>query len=91
MDIGIRGMSCASCVSSVERALAAVPGVQRAAVNLATERGTVHYDPSVVVPSALVKAIADAGYGPVLEKARIPVNGISCASCVATILSLIHI
>ena len=85
MDIGIHGMSCASCVSTVEQALAAVRGVQRAAVNLATERGTVQYDRSVVGPAVLVRAIADAGYRPIVEKATIPVNGISCASCVATI------
>jgi len=85
MDIDIHGMSCASCVSAVEQALTAIPGVQRAVVNLATERGTVHYDPGVVMPSVLVKAIADVGYRPVVKKARIPVNGISCASCVTTI------
>ena len=85
MDIGIHGMSCASCVSTVEQALAAVPGVQRAVVNLATERGTLQYDRSVVGPAVLVKAIADAGYRPIVEKAAIPVSGISCASCVATI------
>ena len=85
LDIGIHGMSCASCVSTVEQALAAVPGVQRAVVNLATERGTLQYDRSVVGPAVLVKAIADAGYRPIVEKAAIPVSGISCASCVATI------
>ena len=85
VDIGIQGMSCASCVSTVEAALAAVPGVRKAVVNLATERGTVHYDPNRVSPSALVKAVAESGYTPLVEKARIPISGISCASCVATI------
>jgi len=85
VDIGIHGMTCASCVSTVEAALTAVPGVRRAAVNLATERGSVHYDPDRVGSSALVKAIADTGYTPLVEKAKIPISGISCASCVATI------
>lgn len=85
VDIGIHGMSCASCVSTVEGTLAAVPGVQNAVVNLAAERGTVRYDPNRVRPSALVKAIAGTGYTPLVEKVTIPISGISCASCVSTI------
>jgi Cu+-exporting ATPase len=85
IDIGIRGMHCASCVSTIERALAAVPGVRRAVVNLAAERGTVSYDPKAATPAALVKAIAETGYTPLVEKVTIPIGGISCASCVATI------
>ncbi|MFI5338896.1 MAG: HAD-IC family P-type ATPase, partial [Candidatus Methylomirabilales bacterium] len=85
VNIGIHGMSCASCVSTVEAALTVVPGVRKAVVNLAAERGTVHYDPNRVGPSALVKAIAETGYTPLVEKVTIPISGISCASCVATI------
>ncbi len=85
VDIGIHGMSCASCVSTVEAALAAVPGVGKAVVNLAAERGTIHYDPDRVGPSALVKAITDAGYSALVQKTTIPISGISCASCIATI------
>lgn len=85
LDIGIQGMSCASCVGAVERALREVPGVQGASVNLAAERGSVHYDPSRATAQALVRAVADAGFRPVVERLAIPVGGISCASCVATI------
>ena len=41
----VTGMTCASCVNRVEKAIGKVPGVERAAVNLATERATVSYDP----------------------------------------------
>jgi Cu+-exporting ATPase len=85
LEVGVRGMSCASCVTAVERALAAVPGVRRAAVNLATERGSIQYEPATTTPAALVRAVAEAGYTPVVEKITIPIAGISCASCVATI------
>ncbi len=85
IDIGIQGMHCASCVSTIESALSAVPGVTRAVVNLAAERATVTYDPALVTPAALVKAIAESGYTPMAEKVTIPISGISCASCVATI------
>jgi cation transport ATPase len=56
------GISCASCVSTIEAALLAVPGVDRAAVNMATERATVQYDPAQVGSERLREAIADAGY-----------------------------
>ena len=60
------GVSCASCVSTIEEALLDVSGVDRAAVNMGTERVTVDYDPGQVEVGRLRKAISDAGY-PLLE------------------------
>ena len=62
-DLAITGMSCASCVRSVESALASVPGVDSAEVNLASERATVRLDPARVELPALVHAVERAGYG----------------------------
>ena len=59
LSLSIEGMSCASCVGRVERALAAVPGVLEASVNLATERARVR---GVADVSALLAAIENAGY-----------------------------
>jgi len=59
VELAVEGMTCASCVGRVEKALAAVPGVTRAVVNLATERATVR---GVVAVQDLVAAIAKAGY-----------------------------
>ena len=59
IELAVEGMTCASCVGRVERALQAVPGVERAAVNLATGRATVQ---GHVAEQALVDAIAGAGY-----------------------------
>ena len=53
-------MTCASCVGRVERALKAVPGVQSASVNLATERAEV--TGAAVDRALLVKAVEEAGY-----------------------------
>jgi Cu+-exporting ATPase len=58
---GISGMTCASCVGRVERALKKVPGVVDASVNLATESATVQAD-AEVTRDALFAAVADAGY-----------------------------
>jgi len=62
MTFDIEGMTCASCVRRVEKALAKVDGVQEVSVNLATERATVQVDPGRVEPDALVKAVVAAGY-----------------------------
>ena len=71
-DIEIEGMTCASCVRRVELAIAAVPGVLKASVNLATERATV--EASGPVPVAAVEAaIRRAGY----EPRRIALSGAS--------------
>jgi heavy metal translocating P-type ATPase len=61
-ELAITGMTCASCVRSVETALAHVPGVASAEVNLANERATVRTTGSVA-PAALVHAVERAGYG----------------------------
>ena len=64
LDIGIGGMTCASCVSRVERALKRVPGVQEATVNLATESARVVYAPGEQMEARLRRAVRDAGYEP---------------------------
>ncbi|TKD21448.1 copper-translocating P-type ATPase [Rhodobacter capsulatus] len=81
--IDVEGMTCASCVGRVERALQAVSGVKTAAVNLATERA------EIIGPdldrSALVKAIEDAGYDVPTRPIDIVIEGMTCASCVARV------
>ncbi|MEP7003823.1 MAG: heavy metal translocating P-type ATPase [Chloroflexota bacterium] len=62
-DIAITGMTCASCVKSVESALAGVTGVESAEVNLANERATVRLGPAGVEMTSLVRAVERAGYG----------------------------
>src|SRR6266446_953840 len=62
-DLVVTGMTCASCVASVEDALRGVVGVREADVNLATERARVEVDPARSDDAALVRAIERAGYG----------------------------
>jgi Cu+-exporting ATPase len=58
----IEGMTCASCVARVEKALAGVPGVASATVNLATEKAEVRFAGPDVETAALVAAVRKAGY-----------------------------
>ena len=61
LKLQVQGMTCASCVLRVEKSLKAVPGVQDASVNLATEQATVQAAPGVAA-DALVAAVKKAGY-----------------------------
>ncbi len=64
LDLGIGGMTCASCVSRVEKALKKVPGVQDATVNLATESARISFAPAQQMEARLRRAVRDAGYEP---------------------------
>ncbi|MFC7516668.1 heavy metal translocating P-type ATPase [Herbaspirillum sp. GCM10030257] len=80
----VEGMTCASCVSRVEKALKAVPGVKSAAVNLATEKATVHVEPSTTL-DALSSAVEKAGYDVPGEPVSLSISGMTCASCVTRV------
>jgi Cu+-exporting ATPase len=62
LSLPVTGMTCASCVARIERFLARADGVEDAAVNLATERATVRFDPERIDRSGIVAAIEAAGY-----------------------------
>jgi len=85
LEIGIEGMTCASCSARVERALGKLDGVVQAPVNLATERASVGYDESVLAPSALIDAVREVGYEPVVQELEIGVGGMTCANCSARV------
>jgi Cu+-exporting ATPase len=64
LDIGIGGMTCASCVGRVEKALKKVPGVTDATVNLATESARITFAGGEQMEARLRRAVRDAGYEP---------------------------
>jgi Cu+-exporting ATPase len=82
LDLPVSGMSCASCVAKIETGLSRLKGVAEAKVNFATEKAAISFDASQVQPIDFVKAIRDLGYGPGVETISLPVQGMSCASCV---------
>jgi len=61
--LDISGMHCASCVGRIERYLSKVPGVDSAAVNLATNTASVTYDPLIASPDTLIATVVKSGYG----------------------------
>ena len=74
VELPITGMTCASCVSRIERSLNGLDGVT-ATVNYATERAAVDYDPATVAPEQLVRAVEAAGYATVLQSTRAATGG----------------
>ncbi len=64
LDLGVGGMTCASCVGRVERALRKLPGVQDASVNLATESARVTFAPGPEMEALIRRAVRQAGYEP---------------------------
>ncbi|MDF3834155.1 heavy metal translocating P-type ATPase [Cupriavidus basilensis] len=84
LSLPIEGMTCASCVGRVERALKAVPGVQMAAVNLATERADITFT-RVADAQAAVRALESAGYAVREETTELAIEDMTCASCVGRV------
>lgn len=84
IKLQVTGMTCASCVTRVEKTLKAVPGVKEASVNLATEEASVNADPSVTADS-LAAAVRKAGYDVAITETTLLVEGMTCASCIARV------
>jgi Cu+-exporting ATPase len=84
-QIHVMGMTCASCVATVEKALKETKGVAQARVNLASEKASLEYDPKKIGLTNIVNAITEAGYGVAKQKSIFPVGGMTCASCVARV------
>lgn len=86
----IEGMTCASCVGRVEKALKAVPGVETVAVNLATEKASITTNASVD-RTKLIAAVENVGYSvpvkptPAIGPIELSVEGMTCASCVGRV------
>jgi Cu+-exporting ATPase len=78
-------MTCASCVARVEKSLSRVEGVSFASVNLATSTATVTADPERTRMASLVSAIRDSGYEVPVQRTELPLEGMTCASCVARV------
>ncbi|MGQ9599757.1 MAG: heavy metal translocating P-type ATPase [Anaerolineae bacterium] len=85
VTLPVTGMTCANCSLTIERNLKRMEGVQDAAVNLATEKATVVYDPTLVRNTDFLALIRDLGYDVATAKVELPVRGMTCANCALTV------
>ncbi len=89
LSLPIEGMTCASCVSRVERALNALPSVS-ATVNLATERADVHFDAARISAGELAETVRAAGYEVPEQTREFAISGMTCATCALRVESALR-
>ncbi|MEM2160600.1 MAG: heavy metal translocating P-type ATPase [Candidatus Nitrosotenuis sp.] len=76
----IGGMHCAGCVNSIQYFVSKLDGVQKCEVNLATQKASLEFDPSIVELSKIENAVSEAGYSVVYERLVLKVSGITDSS-----------
>jgi Cu+-exporting ATPase len=69
-------MTCANCVTTIERVTKKMPGVVAANVNLSSERGVFEFDPDALGAQEVIARIEDIGYGVARAEADIPIRGL---------------
>ncbi|ANF81793.1 copper-translocating P-type ATPase [Acinetobacter sp. NCu2D-2] len=84
IHIPIEGMTCASCVARVEKALKNIEGVTEAQVNLATEKATIYSSKKLAITD-LIEKIQKTGFDVPTKKIELNIEGMTCASCVARV------
>jgi len=83
--IGIEGMHCTACAAAIEKSIKRIEGVTRAEVSFGTNSALVEFEEEKTDLRGITKAVEDAGYRVVMERAIIFVEDLRCASCVAKI------
>src|SRR5690606_17390057 len=84
LTLDVEGMTCASCVSRVEKIIGKVPGVQSAQVNLATNKATVNFEGAAPI-DAIMQAVEKGGYKVSQQDIVLDVQDMTCASCVGRV------
>jgi Cu+-exporting ATPase len=87
ITLPIEGMHCASCALNIEKALKKKEGVSSAAVNFASEKAFVEYDPERTDSDRLTETVREAGYDVRKDTGKdvFSVEGMTCASCAQTV------
>ncbi|MEM4406098.1 MAG: heavy metal translocating P-type ATPase [Candidatus Methanomethylicaceae archaeon] len=83
--IGIEGMHCATCASLIEKSIKRIDGVNSVEVSFGSNSAFVEYEDEKANLKSIAKAVEDAGYKVVMERAIIFVDDMRCASCIAKI------
>ncbi len=85
ITLPITGMHCTNCSDTIARDLGKLDGVVAADVNYATERATVAFNPSVLDENVIIERIKDCGYGVTTGEIELPITGMHCVNCAATV------
>ncbi len=85
VTLPITGMHCTNCSDTVARELGKLDGVATADVNYATERATVIFNPSVLNENGIIERIQDIGYGVATGEIELPITGMNCVNCAASV------
>ena len=85
VTLPITGMHCTNCSDTIARDLRKLDGVVTADVNYATERATVTFNTSVLNENAIIERIKDSGYGVATGDIELPITGMHCVNCAATV------
>ncbi|WP_312198571.1 heavy metal translocating P-type ATPase [Anaerospora hongkongensis] len=81
VNLKISGMSCAACATRIEKGLAKLSGVDKAAVNFAAEKASVTYNSAQVSLQDIAKKVEELGYQIVTDRVEFKISGMSCAAC----------
>ncbi|NLM85690.1 MAG: copper-translocating P-type ATPase [Clostridiales bacterium] len=85
----LEGMTCAACAARIEKVVSRMDGVDKAAVNLASEKMFVSFDPDIVSPEAISATVSNIGYTArehsSISHISLPIGGMTCAACSARI------
>lgn len=81
LALPIKGMTCATCSTRLERVLNKVPGVVKSQVNLASEQAHIDFDPKIASAEGIYQAIVQAGFTVPMEDLEFHIRGMTCAAC----------
>jgi Cu+-exporting ATPase len=84
-SIHVTGMTCTTCAGTIKKGLSKTPGISQADVNFASEKASIEYDPTKVDLAKIKDTVSQLGYGVATKKSIFPVNGMTCATCVARV------
>jgi Cu+-exporting ATPase len=84
-SIHVTGMTCTTCAGTIKKGLSKTPGISQADVNFASEKASIEYDPTKVDLAKIKDTVSQLGYGVATRKSIFPVNGMTCATCVARV------
>jgi P-type Cu+ transporter len=90
ITLGVSGMTCSACALNIEKMLKKKEGVDSATVNLGLEKAKINFDPSLISPTEIEKAIESIGYKVEKDKVTLNLEGMSCASCAANIEKILN-